>query len=105
MGENELETRIDGIVDYCMIHGDGGWAPQMGGLSTVANDKFNGPPQVEIYGMSNHEQFYKQMDLGDGGVLYGPMEQAKAFERWMEKQKRRVLSPTDTAAGHNISTA
>lgn len=35
----ELEAQIDEIVNHCMIHGETGWPPHMGGMSTVDDGK------------------------------------------------------------------
>lgn len=35
----ELEAQIDEIVDHYMIHGETGWPPHVGGMSTVDDGK------------------------------------------------------------------
>lgn len=35
----ELEAQIDEIVSHCMIHGETGWPPHMGGMSTFDSGK------------------------------------------------------------------
>ncbi|KAI4140450.1 MAG: hypothetical protein L6R39_005786 [Caloplaca ligustica] len=108
LSERQLETQIDGIVDKCMVHGDHGWAPHMGGVSTIADDKFNGPLQIEVYGMPNYSEFYKRAGLGHGGLLLGPVEEAYIFQHWFEMQKRRGQAPPGIIkppVGRNATTA
>lgn len=41
---NGLRDQIDEIVYHCLVHGETGWAPQMGGTSMIANGK--GAPRM-----------------------------------------------------------
>ena len=39
LSQRDLEAQVEGIVDHCLIHGETGWPPQMGGVSTFDHGK------------------------------------------------------------------
>ena len=60
--------------------------------------------QVEVFGNTQWETLYAKLDLGIGGVITGPTEEAKALQRWFEDQKHRkptLLRPPP--GGANVS--
>ncbi|KAI4218349.1 MAG: hypothetical protein L6R36_009001 [Xanthoria steineri] len=93
LSQRDLEAQIEGIVDHCLIHGETGWPPQMGGMSTFDHDTFNGPLKIEVYGMPDYKEFDDRLDLGYIGLLSGVVEEAAAFQLWFERQRRQVRIP------------
>lgn len=39
LSKRQLEAQIDAIVDRCMMHGETGWSPHAGGMSTIDRGK------------------------------------------------------------------
>ncbi|KAL8994019.1 MAG: hypothetical protein Q9169_005898 [Polycauliona sp. 2 TL-2023] len=111
LSAKQLIAQVDAVVHDCMTHGETGWPPHTGGMVTVDDNPFNGPLQIEVYGMQNYKEFDEKYDLGTMGVLSGLVDEAIVFQQWFQKQHgpgyRDGTRPTlwRPEAGRNDTTA